>query len=212
MGIIQAQPIRGSVFLLPSMNEHYQRVLKLYGTTHTISVVIGNQCALHKLKPGQSVCVGDGKSFYFLLTAIDRTEQTKENPHVGYAKVIDRELVAKLLINDADVIDAIREAMDAKSNSSEKKISDDLDQIVKLMRHSVSPSRMLDPREEYIVGLYLPPNNHTVRKITELYNEEAKKMKWPEYSEERIRQMLRKPLHPDGDVLVDDLPKGRLQS
>lgn len=67
MDKIIAYPIQRSEFLLPDTNEHYQRVFKLYGASHTITPVMGNQCVLHKLKPGQSVCAG-GKDFYFLLT------------------------------------------------------------------------------------------------------------------------------------------------
>jgi len=49
--------------------EDLKRVKERYGETHTIEKVVHKgRIDLRKLKPGESVCAGDGKTYHYKLT------------------------------------------------------------------------------------------------------------------------------------------------
>lgn len=51
-----------------TIKRDYPEVFKKYAGTHVIIAVHGVRVDLTKLKPNESVCYGDGRSFYFKLT------------------------------------------------------------------------------------------------------------------------------------------------
>lgn len=50
------------------LDEHDRRILERYGKTHIIDRVQGVKVEMNQLQENQSVCWGDGKTFYYLLT------------------------------------------------------------------------------------------------------------------------------------------------
>lgn len=52
------------------IRKDFYEVFKKYEGTHMVSARLGTKVDLRKLKPNESICYGDGKSFHFLLTKV----------------------------------------------------------------------------------------------------------------------------------------------
>jgi len=62
--------IENSNFSISEIDPDYQKILEKYGETHTITLVYitTRGVDLRKLKPDESICMGDGKTWYCRLT------------------------------------------------------------------------------------------------------------------------------------------------
>jgi hypothetical protein len=61
-------PVVGSSLVLPADDPTYLNAKERFGATHKIEVYAGTTPLLSALKPDQTVCWGDGKSYHFRLT------------------------------------------------------------------------------------------------------------------------------------------------
>jgi hypothetical protein len=65
--------------------EDYKIVLEKYGKTHFIEKRNGTSVEVGTLKPNQSVCWGDGRNYYYLLTEKTVPAETLVMPKIAEA-------------------------------------------------------------------------------------------------------------------------------
>lgn len=63
-------PLQGTDEFLQKNNAHVARIEERFAKTHKIEAIMGCEVNLKTLQPNQSVAVGDGMSFHFLLTKL----------------------------------------------------------------------------------------------------------------------------------------------